>query len=319
MVGLLILAIISITLVIALRTAEEGRIWLLLGACVAGAGALHILVVVMSRMVGGGSAVATRGWRTRGPWPEGPGLAEHRSPTSHLLGATLGLGTLGLGLGSQAVLVISRGTWDGVLILAFFASLTLAGAFLAGYQLAQALRYRPAFLRPSGRDWPLAPGDEVQLDLAGPLLALTGSEGLDARLILLQERMVTHVNRRRSMRSVQVDRLAEVPIRLSLRLPPDQGLDARLTFRLPTESVLAPAARLTGPQATGARVANRRADGSYAVAVPEEPPHPVPVDTDLSADEPRYWLLVMRATVAGIDWYAEWLLPVEYPVMARHA
>ncbi len=318
-IGLLIMAAIAVSLVIALQTAQDGRIWLLAGACVAGACALYICVVLLARVLGGGGSTPTRGWRSRGPWPEGPGLPEHRSPTSHLLGAMLGLGVLGLGLLGQGVVVIARGTWDGALLLGIFGALSTGGACLAGYLLAQALRYRPAHLRLQTGDWPLATGAEHHLEVSGPVIALPGSDGLHVQLMLLQERMVRRVTNHHLRWSVQVDRLAIVPVGLTLRLPPNHGLDARLSFRLPADPVLAPAERLTGSGSAGARVANRRADGSYAMAVPGAPPQLVPVDTDLAADEPRYWLLVMRAEVAGVDWYAEWLLPVEAPVARQDA
>ncbi len=308
LVGLLIMAGLAVGLALAWRTAQDGRLWLLLGACLSGAAAAYLLVGLLF-----GRPAPARGWRSRGPWPSGPGLVEHRTSLQQLVGGTLAFAVLGMGLGSQAVVQIARGSWDGVLPLALFGALALVGAGFAGYVLLQALRYRPARLDPTAGDWPLTTGTQCQLEVAGPAIALDDGAGLSARLMLLQEYRAIHATRRGMRTVVQIDRLAEMPVDISLRALPSQGLDARLSFHLPSGPVIAQAQRLTGSRSAGVRAAFRRADGSYAEAARDTPPQPVAADTDLSADEPRYWLLVMRADVAGIDWYAEWILPVEAP------
>lgn len=286
--------------------AASGRAWLVGGFWAAAGASLWLIVTIIGQAMRGRPPAPT-GWHARAPWPAGPMLPEERDSPWQLAGALAFLLALGGGLAAEAILVLLAQPSSALLPLGLFSLLALGGAGVAGYRLAQGLRFTPAHLRPPAGGWPLAAGRNGELDVAGPPLPLPDGGALRARLLLLQERRVTTFSSRRGSRTTTVvDVLALAPVALRHRTDPRDGLDARLSFTLPAGPLLAPDSVAAG---NGIGLARHR-DGSI-----EDPSHPrpqteVPADTDTQAMHPRYWLLAMHAELPGIDWYAEWLVPV---------
>jgi hypothetical protein len=249
------------------------------------------------------------GWRFDGRWPQQPPLTEIRDP--------IGMQVMGIGFALAIIAGLGAGIrsqWPQV----GMGSLFMAGGIVVlvccvvfmGYRIAQHLRFTPSTIDLDA--YPMRLGGRHRLRIHGPALPLDDPGCLHAEAVLLQERLVrVHSRRGRDHSRAVVDRLATATVALRCNGDARQNLDLGVDLALPATMPNPSAATRTG--SGGGVSAQRRMDGSYQTTS-EDAVHPDarPI-TMLDQDQPRYWLLTLTADLPGIDWRAEWILPVYDP------
>lgn len=275
-----------------------------------------ISFAVAVALAGGVAAVlsspAPRGsspWQDDGPWPNQPMLSEQRHSVGGMIAVVFVCMGAALGLGWWAWLARAQDA-VGVIGLVMFSLLFAGGAGRGCYLILRWIRFAPSIIAFPQAAWPLAPGMTCRFRLRGPALPVDGAQALRADAVFVQERLVHVSGRGRTRTRTEVDILARAGVRLVRAEQLGRGVDMEWEIALPAGTVQASLETMRGPGTIASGM--RKSDGTYQMGGKQGDFEETCLVSAMSGVPPRYWLLTMSADLPGLDWAAEWYLPV-YP------